>query len=225
MGIYTIYRATNLLNNKNYIGFDSHWPKRKLEHKSAAKRDISYNKFYNAIKKYGWENFEWEIVYQSKDGHHCLNEMEPFFITKFNSLAAGYNSSFGGESGLGNKWWNNGKCQVFTPYPPDDTFIRGSLPFNNVGAKIGSDVQKQKRWINNGIHEMMYRKGKELPANYVHGRLPSKKLGKPNLSALGTVWWNDGNVNKMSKDCPGKNFIKGRLNFLPKNNHSQHVAP
>ena len=76
-----------------------------------------------------------------------------------------------------------------------------------------------KRWINNGIHEMMHCKDKELPDNYIHGRLPSKKLGKPNISASGTFWWNDGNVNKMSKDCPGKNFIKGRLNFLPKNNH------
>ena len=34
MNIYTIYKATCINTGKSYIGFDSHWPKRKLEHKS-----------------------------------------------------------------------------------------------------------------------------------------------------------------------------------------------
>jgi hypothetical protein len=36
MNIYSIYKATNIKNSKSYIGFDSHWPKRRSEHKSAA---------------------------------------------------------------------------------------------------------------------------------------------------------------------------------------------
>ena len=36
MNIYTIYRATNTINGKVYIGFDSAWPKRKRGHKSSA---------------------------------------------------------------------------------------------------------------------------------------------------------------------------------------------
>jgi group I intron endonuclease len=221
MNIYTIYKATNKINNKCYIGFDSHWPKRKSEHKSAAMRDKSYNKFYNAIKKYGWDNFIWEIVYQSTDGNHCLNSMEPYFIKEFNSLSTGYNSSYGGESGLGNKWWNNGIVQVFTPIPPDDAFVRGRLPFNNRGAKIGSEIQKMKRWINNGEHQMMFHKNLELPSGYSLGRLPSNKLGKPNLNAKGTIWWNNGNISKMSKECPGPDFVPGRMKITNPNQHLQ----
>jgi hypothetical protein len=48
------------------------------------------------------------------------------------------------------RWWNNGIIQFFVPTPPDSSFIRGRLPFNNIGAKIGSDINKEKRWWTNG---------------------------------------------------------------------------
>lgn len=51
--------------------------------------------------KYGKENFQWEIIYQSLNKEHCLNEMETYFIKEYNSLIPkGYNMSEGGE---GNK--------------------------------------------------------------------------------------------------------------------------
>lgn len=211
MTIYSIYKATNILNGKSYIGFDSNWPKRKSEHRGAAVRDTTYNKFYNAIKKHGWENFVWEILYQSKDLDHCLNEMEPFFICYYDTLSNGYNSTHGGESAAGNRWWNNGKEQVFTPIPPDSSFNRGRLKFNNTGSKIGSDILKMTYWINNGTVEIMFNKNLEIPIGYTLGRLPSKKLNKPNLKAKGTFWWNNGVISKMAKECPGPGFILGRI--------------
>lgn len=98
MNIYTIYRATNTVNGKVYIGFDSSWPKRIRGHKSLYNN--KNNKFYNAIKKYGWDNFIWEPIYQSLDYEHTLNTMESFFIAEYNSLAEGYNSTAGGEGGI-----------------------------------------------------------------------------------------------------------------------------
>lgn len=211
MNIYSIYKATNTINGKVYVGFDSHWPKRKSEHKSAAIRDTSYNKFYNAIKKYGWESFVWEIVYQSIDGDHCLNTMESYFISEYNSLAEGYNSTRGGESGLGNKWWNNGKVQVFTEYSPDETFVRGRLKFNNTGAKIGAAKQRGKIWVNNGTHQMMIHNSIDIPEGYILGRLTSPKKGKSNTKAKGTIWYNNGVIQYMSNKCPGPDFKQGRL--------------
>jgi len=49
--IYSIYKATNKINGKSYIGFDSKWPRRKHKHHFEYKERTS--KFYNAIKKYG----------------------------------------------------------------------------------------------------------------------------------------------------------------------------
>ena len=107
MIIYTIYKSVNRINGKVYIGFDSKWPKRKREHKSSSKK--IKNKFYNAIRKYGWDSFTWEIIYQSKDGNHTLNVMENYFINEYDVFKNGYNSTLGGDGCLGMKGSMKGK--------------------------------------------------------------------------------------------------------------------
>ena len=95
--IYTIYKAVNNFDNKCYIGFTSCWPKRLIQHKSSTSKKITI--FSKAIKKYGWENFSWEILYQSKNRDHTLEVMEPFFIKECKSHfkdGNGYNMNFGG---------------------------------------------------------------------------------------------------------------------------------
>jgi len=97
--IYSIYKVTNTINGKVYIGFDSNWPRRKNVHKH------NYNKlnyrFYKAIRKYGWNNFEWSLLFQSKDKDYTLKTMEPYFIIEYNSYKNGYNSTLGGEGIFG----------------------------------------------------------------------------------------------------------------------------
>jgi len=99
MSIYTIYKSVNKLNGKVYVGFDSQWPKRITIHKSASKKE-DY-KFYRAIRKYGWNNFEWSVIYQSKEKNHTLNEMESYFINEYDSFHNGYNSTLGGDGAFG----------------------------------------------------------------------------------------------------------------------------
>lgn len=101
MSIYTIYKSVNTKTGKVYIGFDSDWPSRVRIHKSASKNQ-DY-KFYRAIRKYGWDNFEWSVIYQSKDKQHTLKEMESYFINEYNSMKNGYNSTLGGDGTFGHK--------------------------------------------------------------------------------------------------------------------------
>jgi group I intron endonuclease len=99
--IFTIYKVTNIINNKVYIGFDSNWPKRKSIHKcNSIKLDY---KFYRAIRKHGWHNFKWEILYQSKDRDYTKNIIENQFIIEYDSFVNGYNSTMGGEGVFGLK--------------------------------------------------------------------------------------------------------------------------
>lgn len=208
MNIYSIYRATNIKTNKSYIGFDSHWPKRKLEHKSAANRDTSSNKFYNAIRKYGWDSFVWEIIYQSTEYEHCLNIMEPFFIKIYNTMHQGYNSTTGGEgSGVGARWWNNGQNQLFVGYSPGPTYVLGRLSFNNIGAKNGSDIQRGKFWVNNGVTEFMT---KHDVIGYSRGRLLTFG-GKQGQHTRGRHWWNNSVTECMEKLPPDSSYVRGRL--------------
>lgn len=56
-----IYKVTNLITNKSYIGLSTRTlQERKLEHLRHLDSENTY--FHRAIKKYGKENFSWEII-------------------------------------------------------------------------------------------------------------------------------------------------------------------
>jgi group I intron endonuclease len=102
--MYNIYKITNLINNKIYIGYTDNFEERLKEHKVATKHyDFA---LYKAIRKYGWNNFNCEIIYQSWDKLFCKNEMEKHFINEYQSHITnkkGYNMTFGGEGNTGPK--------------------------------------------------------------------------------------------------------------------------
>lgn len=106
MNTYTIYKATNTINQKIYIGFDSSWPTRQQQHlmESAGPNPDDGSVFHKAIRKYGPDAFTWEVLCQSRDGEHLLNEMEGYFIRLYKSHyldGHGYNMTYGGEGTLG----------------------------------------------------------------------------------------------------------------------------
>jgi hypothetical protein len=90
-----LYLITNLLNNKQYVGITTQKnPHRRwIEHKSKALKDKNKNPIHSAIKKYGCENFKFEIVKELNSS--CINELleeETKLILKLNTLAPnGYN--------------------------------------------------------------------------------------------------------------------------------------
>ena len=105
----TIYKATNKITGKSYIGFDSSWPNRKRKHKINVSTGRE-GKFYDSIRKHGWNNFIWSIIYQSENKEHTLNVMEPYYIKEQDTFNRGYNMTEGGEGCFGatsNKIWIN----------------------------------------------------------------------------------------------------------------------
>jgi hypothetical protein len=57
--IYTVYRATNSINGKQYIGIDPDWPSARISHETA-RADTYY--FHRELRKYGPPLFSWEAV-------------------------------------------------------------------------------------------------------------------------------------------------------------------
>jgi group I intron endonuclease len=109
MEVYSIYKATNKVNGKCYIGFTNNLKRRQKKHlnDSFNKNTTDYNgPFHRSIRKYGKENFNWEIIFQSLDGDYVLNTMESYFISQYHSFVGdsfcnGYNLTKGGEGNLG----------------------------------------------------------------------------------------------------------------------------
>ena len=101
MDRYFIYKVSNSINGKIYIGFTKDLHKRIIGHRAQAKNINPQYPLYRAFNKYGFANFSFEIIYCSLDREHTLTIMEPLFIKEYNSKAGGYNQTLGGEGTVG----------------------------------------------------------------------------------------------------------------------------
>lgn len=102
---FIVYKATNKVNGKKYIGLT----KRTLEDRiyrhvrESEKKDLhTYNTpFKRAIRKYGIDNFEWEILEEGLTENEAY-DLEKYYIEKYKtyykfSNSNGYNATVGGD--------------------------------------------------------------------------------------------------------------------------------
>lgn len=98
-----IYKATNLVNGKAYIGQTIRSiDERARQHINDAKAMKENFAFHSAIRKYGENNFRWEVI-DTADTPDELNTKEVFWIKYFDSYIKGesrngYNMTVGGDS-------------------------------------------------------------------------------------------------------------------------------
>lgn len=96
--VYCVYVHTNRENGKVYVG-----QTKDIEERFArCGSNYKNNKyFYNAIKKYGWDGFDHEILAYNLNKDEA-NEMEIYYIQKFDSTnpEKGYNIAPGGNVGV-----------------------------------------------------------------------------------------------------------------------------
>lgn len=95
---YFVYKHTNLVNGKVYIGITSRLPEKRWGRNGCNYR--SNHHFYNAILKYGWDSsFSHEILYSGLTKENA-EEYERDLIRHFNSANPeyGYNIALGGNS-------------------------------------------------------------------------------------------------------------------------------
>ncbi len=87
-----IYKITNLINGKSYVGQTSRTLKERFIEHAKAKTHLG-----NAIRKYGRKNFSVEVIEECTKPEQ-LNEREIFWIAHFNCKHPnGYNFTDGGE--------------------------------------------------------------------------------------------------------------------------------
>lgn len=94
----TIYKVTNKINGKIYIGQTARGTEeRKYHHIWNSSHNENNNHFHSALRKHGVENFEWETL----DEHvnvEFLNKMEIYYIGYYDTYNNGYNSTLGGNN-------------------------------------------------------------------------------------------------------------------------------
>lgn len=101
-----IYKITNQINGKIYVGKSVHIEQRFTEHKRDSQVpqeqwEVNYRHvktpFHTAVRKYGIENFNLEILEECEEQQ--LNKREKYWIAKLNATDRniGYNVTFGGD--------------------------------------------------------------------------------------------------------------------------------
>ena len=93
-----IYKIQNLINGKIYIGQSVDICYRFNNHKSESfnPKSNAYNTaIHRAIRKYGVENFSFDIIEECDQNE--LREREIYWINYYNSFGNGYNLTTGGE--------------------------------------------------------------------------------------------------------------------------------
>lgn len=95
---YCVYKITNKLNGKIYIGMSKNlknrWSANGIHYKQS-------KRFYNAIQKYGWNNFEKIVLVEGLSFEEAC-DLEVKNISKYNSRdkKIGYNIAEGGNGGV-----------------------------------------------------------------------------------------------------------------------------
>lgn len=214
-----IYRIKNKINNKSYIGQSTCIENRWKQHLSEAKDKSSSKPLYQAIRKYGVENFSFEVLEECDTS--LLDEKEVYYINLYNSYKEGYNATLGGQGkGFQRKinpeiiyrLWDEGKtikeiqdyCSKFIGhtaiynylsqydnYSPQESHQRGAIKY--LGNK------KRNKKISNIIYQY------NLWGNYINtynSLAEAEKITGINADLIGRV------INGRQKQAGGYQWLK-----------------
>ena len=95
--MFTVYKITNLKNNKSYIGSSIRVDKRWKQHIRTSKNPNSsqYNyPLYRAFRKYGINNFSFDVLKDDFNNQQEMQEYQHIMIIYFNSVENGYNQTY-----------------------------------------------------------------------------------------------------------------------------------
>lgn len=208
---YFVYRTTNLINGKYYIG----------KHKTQNLSDgyIGSGKLLKrAIQKYGRENFQFEIL-EWFDDEVSMNLRESQLVTEeFCKLQDNYNLCVGGQGG--GSYINRMGLNYKGGYSPTrqhnfKKMQEKSRDFwrSEQGARRKSELMRERRHCNTKVQQPF--KGK-THTEETRVRMSLRKRGSgvgQNNSQYGTIWITNGIENRkiIAVDPIPVGWYKGRM--------------
>lgn len=148
-----IYKFTNKINGKCYIGQSVSLENRRKSHKRNYKNKNlpSYeSNFYKALRKYGFDNFDYEIICQSDNfSIEDLNYYEQYYVKYYDSYHNGYNMNYGGNATGGNYYIDENtilKIKDILKNNPEISMTQIKEDFNISSVGIISSINSGKSY-------------------------------------------------------------------------------
>lgn len=205
---YYIYKHTNKINGKIYIGQTKQEPSRRWRNGNGYQKCPS---FWRAIEKYGWDNFNHEIL-EIGSNQEWANERESYWISYYDSIneELGYNIAYGGNNCMQQLWQNEEyrrkQCQSFTEARKRDWSNKEFAQTQLENMKKG--IQKAWNdpiWKENRIQKMLGDKNSN--AKWVQN-VETKKIFTTITEAA--KWAGLNNVSGIGQCCRGKRKTSGK---------------
>lgn len=157
---YTLYKHTNLINGKVYIGITCEKPYYKRFGKGGSKYKRNKH-FWGAIQLYGWDNFSHEILLENlTEKEACEKEKE--YIKKYEATNPdkGYNVDKGGKL--------------------SDKEIREKQKKAHEGKKLTEEHKKNiSKGLGQGVNNVNYGR-KQTPEAILHNSMAKTGQNNPN---------------------------------------------
>jgi len=155
-----IYKITNNINGKSYIGLKSKTVEESEDYYGSGKL------INQAIDKYGKENFTKEILERNIKSHEILNDQEIYWIEKIDTYHNGYNLTKGGQGNLGRVASEETKSKLKKAFT-------GRKRSEETKLKISEAAKKYN--VGRPVSEETRRKISEAMKGRKHKRSPRKK--------------------------------------------------
>jgi group I intron endonuclease len=186
-----IYCFYCISTGKKYIGQTVNLNRRIISHRKDCRNGLD-NKFYRAVKKYGWDNFIFGIVAECE--REDLNEKEIFFINNYDTYNNGYNSTLGGGGRFGFVLSEDTKNKISLAnrgnkmseeqkkYLSDLNKNRNVIPPNRKGCKMSesaklkiSEASKNRKFSESTRRKLSESHGKEFTLISPEGNIVTGK--------------------------------------------------
>jgi hypothetical protein len=195
----SIYKATNILDGKCYIGQTTQpvLNRIKMHINESKRKPRTY--FQCALKSYGYENFAWEVIDKSNniDELSC-KEQEWIKFHESNNHEYGYNLTNGGENifkfnefcnekrAKSNKEYNKNK--FLKEYSIDEIikFLKENYSFLDCSKKFNITYGRLKNFIRNNYFDLFIlckQKNKEIKFKKLSKILKNKDCSKRKIQA------------------------------------------
>lgn len=147
-GKYCVYVHTNKTNGKKYVGQTCQKPKRRWDNGNGYRRCTL---FYRAIKKYGWDGFEHEVIAINLTKEEA-NNFEKLLIDKLDTTnpSNGYNSTSGGDSPVFSEDAKQKMSESAKNRVTDEW--REYIRKINTGRKLSDETKRKLSDANKGKH-------------------------------------------------------------------------
>ena len=145
-----IYKITNKITNQCYIGQSIDIARRWRAHKQTAENNSIKAPLYEAIRQYGLENFNFEILIECQPKE--LNALEKDYIYQYDSYSNGYNQTSGG-AGTSNccvKISNESLMEIYDLLINTDISLGQIADNYNVGIDTISEINTGKTRLQDG---------------------------------------------------------------------------